>query len=407
MDVSPDFFEWIKVNASVDPAALRLKYAGKEGTIDYSAAITQIECRRRFGRKLADTLASFPQFFFPSTLAGEQASSDKLASYHTSLVPEGMAIVDLTAGLGIDVLHMAQRAASVVAVERNPELVEALRYNAAGLKVSDVVEPTCADCIDFIDECISQHRHFDMAFIDPARRSTDGGRLFALADCNPDVVSLLPKLAQICRMLVIKASPMLDISHTIASMSPRPQIVAAAGTATECKELVIIVVFDAPEAVETMTEAVTMLPEDTDTFSFTIEQERAAKPVPVIPPVKAGDVVCEPFPALMKAGAFKLLAERFGLRGFHDNTRLLFASDAKAGFPGSLWRVEQVMPYSSSIIKRFKSKYPAISIVTRNFGMSADALRGRLGVKEASGNLRLFAVTDAEDRKIMIVANRI
>lgn len=407
MDVSPDFFEWVKVNANVDPAALRLKYAGKEGSIDYSAAITQIECRRRFGRKLADTLASFPQFFFPSTLAGEQASSDKLASYHTSLVPEGMAIVDLTAGLGIDVLHMAQRAASVVAVERNPELVEALRYNAAGLKVSDVVEPTCADCIDFIDECISQHRHFDMAFIDPARRSTDGGRLFALADCNPDVVSLLPKLAQICRMLVIKASPMLDISHTIASMSPRPQIVAAAGTATECKELVIIVVFDAPEAVETMTEAVTMLPEDTDTFSFTIEQERAAKPVPVIPPVKAGDVVCEPFPALMKAGAFKLLAERFGLRGFHDNTRLLFASDAKAGFPGSLWRVEQVMPYSSSIIKRFKSKYPAISIVTRNFGMSADALRGRLGVKEASGNLRLFAVTDAEDRKIMIVANRI
>lgn len=194
MDVSPDFFEWIKVNASVDPAALRLKYAGKEGAIDYSAAITQIECRRRFGRKLADTLASFPQFFFPSTLAGEQASSDKLASYHTSLVPEGMAIVDLTAGLGIDVLHMAQRAASVVAVERNPELVEALRYNAAGLKVSDVVEPICADCIDFIDKCIAQHRHFDMAFIDPARRSMDGGRLFALADCSPDVVSLLPKL---------------------------------------------------------------------------------------------------------------------------------------------------------------------------------------------------------------------
>lgn len=407
MDVSPDFFEWIKVNANVDPAVLRLKYAGKEGTIDYSAAITQIECRRRFGRKLADTLASFPQFFFPSTLAGEQASSDKLASYHTSLVPEGMAIVDLTAGLGIDVLHMAQRASSVVAVERNPELVEALRYNAVGLKVQDVVEPICADCIDFIDECIAQHRHFDMAFIDPARRSTDGGRLFALADCSPDVVSLLPKLAQICRMLVIKASPMLDISHTIASMSPLPQVVSAAGTPTECKELVIITVFDAPKSDETVIEAVTMMSEDTVIFSFTIEQERTAKPVPVIPPVKAGDVVCEPFPALMKAGAFKLLAERFGLRGFHDNTRLLFASDAKAGFPGSLWRVEQVMPYSSSIIKRFKSKYPAISIVTRNFGMSADALRGRLGVKEASGNLRLFAVTDAEDRKIMIVANRI
>lgn len=407
MNVSPVFFEWIKANANIDPVVLRLKYAGKGGGIDYHEAITQIECRRRFGRKLANTLASFPQFFFPSTLAGEQASSDKLASYHTSLVPEGMAIVDLTAGLGIDVLHMAHRAGSAVAVERKQELVEALRYNAAGLKVSDVVEPICADCVDFIDECIAQSRHFDMAFIDPARRSAEGGRLFALADCSPDVVSLLPKLAQICRMLVIKASPMLDISHTIASMSPRPQVVSAAGTPTECKELVIIVVFDAPDPAETMIEAVTMLSEDTDIFSFTIEQERTAMPASVIPAIKAGDVVYEPFPAIMKAGAFKLLAEKFGLRGFYVNTRLLFSSDIKERFPGTLWRVHEVLPYASSVIKRFKSKYPAISVVTRNFGMSADALRGRLGVKEASGDFRLFAITDADDRKIMIVANRI
>jgi len=130
MDISQTLFEWVRANANADPAALRLKYAGKQGSLDFNEAIIQIECRRKFGRKLGDTLSSFADFYFPSVLAGEQSSSDILADYHASLVPEGMTVVDLTSGLGIDVLHMARRASSVVAVERNPALVEALRYNS-------------------------------------------------------------------------------------------------------------------------------------------------------------------------------------------------------------------------------------------------------------------------------------
>lgn len=405
MEVSKDMFDWVEKNIKADPAALRLKYAGKKGDIDYSAAILQIECRRKFGKKLQETLAAFPEFYFPSTLAGEQASSDVLAEYHSSLVPEGLSVVDLTSGLGIDVIHMARRASSVVAVERNRELVDALTYNAKGLAESSVVEPVCSDCVDFIDKCIESGRHFDMAFIDPARRAADGGRLFALTDCSPDVVSLMPKLSKICNMLVIKASPMLDISHTIATLSPRPFSVAAAGTAAECKELVISVLFDGPECESPMIEAVT-LRATSSTFSFTIRQEADADALPVLPAIAVGDVVCEPFPALMKAGAFKVLGRAYGLRGFDANTKLLFGSQFTTGFPGTQWRVVEVLPYASSVIKRFKSKYPAISIVTRNFGMSADALRGRLAVKEAPGNLRLFAVTDASGNKLLIVTER-
>lgn len=248
MDISQTLFEWVRANANADPAALWLKYAGKQGRLDFNEAIIQIECRRKFGRKLGDTLSSFADFYFPSVLAGEQSSSDILADYHASLVPEGMTVVDLTSGLGIDVLHMAKRASSVVAVERTPALVEALRYNSRGLALGDVVTSVCADCIDYIDRCVAEGRRFDMAFIDPARRAADGGRLYALADCSPDVVALLPKISQICNMLVIKASPMLDIAHTAASLQRTPVSIAAAGTAAECKELVITVLFegDAP-----------------------------------------------------------------------------------------------------------------------------------------------------------------
>ena len=108
----------------------------------------------------------------------------------------------------------------------------------------------------------------------------------------------------------------------------------------------------------------------------------------------------------MKAGAFKVLGRAYGVRGFDANTKLLFGSQFTSGFPGTQWRVVEVLPYASSVIKRFKSKYPAISIVTRNFGMSADALRGRLAVKESPGNLRLFAVTDASGNRLLIVTER-
>lgn len=398
------FFDWVRTNSSSEPVALRLKYAGKNDGFDYSEAITQIECRKKFGRKLAQTLASFPDFYFPGTLAGEQASSDLLAEYHQSLVPEGSSVVDLTSGLGIDVLHIARRAASVVAVEQNPILVEALKYNSSGLKLADVVKPVCSACEDFIDKCIADGHTFDMAFIDPARRAEDGSRLFALADCSPDVVTLLPKLAKICHLLVIKASPMLDITHTVLALSPAPVAVAAVGNTTECKELVISIVFDKSEPYTTMLEAVTLrVGSDSSTFAFTSKAEQEAPGAPTSPAIKTGDIVCEPYPSAMKAGAFKLLAATYGLRGFHANTKLLYTSAAPQDFPGSLWSVVEVMPYASKNIKRFKSKYPAISVAARNFGVSADALRLKLGVREAPGDLRLFAITDTFGNKQLIV----
>ena len=198
MDCSDSFFSWVRTNANADPMALRLKYAGKKDSFDYRGAITQIECRRKFGRKLQQTLASFADFYFPSVLSGEQASSDLLAEYHASLVPEGVSVVDFTSGLGIDALHMARRAASVVAVERNPDLNDALRYNAKGLHLEDNIETVCDDCVEFIDACIANGRRFDIGFIDPARRGTDGERLYALSECSGATAQNCPHMPHAC-----------------------------------------------------------------------------------------------------------------------------------------------------------------------------------------------------------------
>ncbi len=395
------YYQWIESHLSDDPAVLRLKFAHRhDDGIDYADAITQIECRRKFGKKLADTLASYPHFRFPSVLAGEQSTSDTLAAWHSSLVPEGIAAADLTAGLGIDVFHIARRASEVTAVEMDVERAQALRDNTEGLRI-DNINVVCGDCRDFIDDCIKDGRHFGAIFIDPARRSDSGGRLFAIADCAPDVTALVGQLSKICSLLIIKASPMLDIAHSIGALSPTPSAAIVLGTPTECKELVLLIDFEAQQPA-TLIEAVTVRGDSADTFAFTAEQERDSTPVEPMKALSPGDYIYEASPALMKAGAHRLVAARYGLKGFHANTRLYASSEPVVGFPGTRYHVVEAMPYASRIIKRFAARYPRINVATRNFGIGADALRAKLRVRDG-GDLRLYGLTDANGEQILVV----
>lgn len=410
MNPTPQFFAWIDSHAKEDPQTLRLRFAGKpspEG-VDIPAAILQIECRRKCARKLAGTLAAAPEFVFPTALSAEQCSSDRLALFHASLLPEGTrTVVDLTAGLGIDAMTIARKGIAVTAIERQPALADALRHNSRALGIEDFTVE-CADCRQWLEDAAGRGLRFDAAFIDPARRGSDGERLFALEACEPDVLDMLPLLAQICRRLIIKASPMLDISHTIAELTPPgPARVIAAGTSTECKELIAVVDFPAADTEPTI-EAATLLDSVTATFAFTPETERLAPAVPDGPGIAPGMYICEPYPATMKCGAHKVLAERFALFGFGANTRLFYSEESPADdFPGEAFKVIDVQDYASRNIKRFAGKYPAISVTARNFGINADQIRKKLGVREGDGHLRLFAVTAASDKRLLIVCERV
>ena len=115
---------------------------------------------------------------------------------------------------------------------------------------------------------------FGTAFIDPARRDANGGRVFSLADCEPDVTAMLPSISKICRRLIVKMSPMLDISHTINALDGCSQIISL-GTATECKELIAVKDFDRKSS-EIEIKGITLLPDGISDFSYTKEEEQGA-----------------------------------------------------------------------------------------------------------------------------------
>lgn len=401
----PSLFDWVRVHSGSDPSSLRLKYGSKKNDgIDYSVAIDQIECRRKFAGKLSETLAAFPDFFFPSVLAGEQASSDLLADYHASLIPEGARVADLTAGLGIDVFHLARKASEVVAVELDNARADALRFNAVGLGCGnvDIVE---GDCRDFVSVAVAEHRFFDVVFIDPARRDNDGRRVFALADCRPDVVEMLPDIAKICKKLIIKASPMLDIAHSADAVGTCLETAVALGTPTDCKELLLVADFE-KSSEEAAVRAVVLSKEGSLTYSFFRSCENAA-PMPAAGrALMAGDYLYEAYPEVMKTGVFKLLASEFGMNIINPNTKLFYSGELNILFPGRAYKVLEVLPYASKVIKRFKKDYPKVCVAVRNFGMSADALRARLGVADG-GSLRLYGFADTSGAKILALTEEV
>ncbi|MDE6166624.1 MAG: methyltransferase domain-containing protein, partial [Muribaculaceae bacterium] len=204
----------MKSRSRKDDAATRiLRAKGNPAELD---RILQDECRRRASRKLAATLSSAPGFRFPTSLSAEQCTADNVAEFHASLIEPGSSVVDLTCGLGIDSFHMARRCLRVVCMDIDSDVSAAIGHNARELGLENI-SAVCGDCREWLEGYAGEP--FDVAFIDPARRADDGSRLYSLTQCKPDVVEMIPLIAAHARRLIIKASPMLDVTTSLAELS--------------------------------------------------------------------------------------------------------------------------------------------------------------------------------------------
>lgn len=393
--MNSDFYDWIEAHKAENPSKLRLKY-GKER----ASEILQIEMRQKHSSKFAETFLRNPHFIFPNSLAAEQSTSDLLALFHSSLVQPDYKVADLTAGLGIDAMAFARRAKSVVAIERNEEVADSLRRNSESLGNIKVIN---GDCRDIVDDWAKSGESFDVVFVDPARRDAAGGRVFALKACEPNILDMLPILAKITPKLIAKVSPMLDITQTIRELEPYTEQVIALGTSTECKELVAICDLRKTVGSEPLIRAVTVGVDFISEFCFTRSEEASATTLFGVP--MAGDYIYDPYPAVMKTAPHKLLGYRFNVVKIGSNTHLWFSKELADDFPGNTFRILEVLPYMSKHIKRYSSRFPKVSVTARNFDISSDALRAKLGVSD--GPLRLFAVNAFDGRKLLITCEKI
>lgn len=403
MEFNDDFFEFIERHAGESPDRLRLKYVGKEPWI--AIAVSHIASQRKAQNKLGGFDNSLrPTIIYPE-IALEQCSSAQTALFHAELLSHkvnkpGATVLDMTCGLGIDTMAFALKGLEVTAVELNPVQAEIACFNFQNRSNITVLN---ADSTEFLANC---GRHFDVIFIDPARRDVSGRRVYGIKDCVPDLTLLLPLIKEKSRFLLAKLSPMLDISEILREL-PGIDELYVVGTKGECKELLIAL--NCEDKGKNDMIDVTIIVRDFDypdsDFRYTLAEERNLCGTSHYAVPKQGDVLMIPSASLMKTNAYNCIAQRYGARQLSNHSHLFVADRPVKDFIGKQYRVDTVIPWSSAEIKRLAKARLEADITVRNFPMTASEIARRLKILPSSNN-RLFATTTCSGEKILIFCTK-
>jgi hypothetical protein len=408
MEFSKEYIDFVAQHAADDPTRLRLRFHGDTRqwvpyAIDNIAALKK---RKKF--KLHDG-RDFTPTVIPFELSAQQATSASIAQFHAELAGDAHTILDMTFGIGMDARFLAMGSnRRILGFDLREELVGAAKVNFADFPNVEVRQ---GDSVEFLKHYNGEK--FDLIFIDPARRGSEGERLYNLHDCQPDLIELLPLIKAKSKRLIAKLSPMLDVTQTLRDLPGIVQLhVVEEGN--ECKELLAVIDFaSGNEAIGTTSAISTamicidrLVSGERRQFAFTQAQE-ATTPLALLNrmPV-AGEFICEPSAATMKAAPFNLLSTKFEAPALHPNSHLYVAPTAPSAFPGNCYEICQAVALTSSNLKQIAKSVDRADIAVRNLkGFTSDVLRKRLKLK-SGGNLRLFATTlatSAGDTPILVL----
>ena len=376
--------QFIRENLNADVPTLALKKA-PVGT-DVSLALRQIAARQILQKKVPQW-AENEDLLFPVHLSIEQCSSETAARYKAGLL-KGQTFADLTGGLGVDSYYISQHFQDADYVEQQAELCDLARHNFAILNADIKVWKETAE--EYLNHCEVK----DCIFIDPARRDEHGRKTVSIADCTPDVAALQEALLQKAEKVLVKLSPMLDISKALEELRHIKEVHVVA-VANECKELDFVLERDYQK--EPQFVCVNLLTDQPE-LHFTQEEERHC-------PIRLADGVLkylyEPNPAVMKAGCFKLLSERFDVSKLHKNSNLYTSEHLISDFPGRIFEVEGWAPYNKKVRQSLLSDVDKASVAVRNFPLSVAELRKTLKVNDGDA-VYLFATTLKGEEKVII-----
>lgn len=195
---------------------------------------------------------------------------------------------------------------------------------------------------------------------------------------------------------------MADLQQT-ESLLPGTVAIHVLSVRNECKELL----FDIRREAAVSTPPVYCVDFTTTgtehSFTFTVEEERN---VPLTLAAQVGTYLYEPNASVLKAGAFKSVAQQYGLEKLHISSHLYTSDILVAGFPGRSFRVEKVFPFSNKVCKSITQEIPQANITVRNFPMSVDDLRKKTKIQEG-GDVYLFATTLSDGGKVLVVCQKV
>ena len=393
MQISPETLLFIEKNRHADFRSLALQ-AKKYPQVDMAMAVVQIA-----GRQIAE--AKVPSWYdtdgllYPKHLSMEQCSSEATALYKAGLV-EGENFVDLTGGFGIDCSFLSRKFKKNDYVERQEELCELAKHNFPLLGLDINVHHS--DGVEYL----KRMQPVDCLFLDPARRDGHGAKTVAISDCEPDVADLENLLVEKAKTVMIKLSPMLDLSLALKNLRYVREV-HIVSVNNECKELLLILQKTSASSKILICCEHIVSAHKHQTFSFTQEQESVSE-CPLSEKVE--NYLYEPNVSILKAGAYRLLTQVYPCKKLHANSHIYTSSHFIENFPGRSFRVEAVSGFGKKELKTFMQGIEKANLTVRNFPSSVVDLRKRLKLKEG-GEDYLFATTLADESKVLIRCKKV
>lgn len=335
------------------------------------------------GKKVAQKKFPFllkEDIIFPPNLNLEQASSQATAKYKAEKL-QGKSFIDLTAGFGIDAYFLSQNFETVTLVEQNRELLEIVENNwktldKKGIFISENLE-------EFL---VKNTAKFDMLYLDPARRDAQKNKKFLLEDLSPNLLEIQDRLQMISNKILIKLSPLIDISYLISVLKNIATIEIIA-VRNEVKELLVIMEKDKTH--HQIQIICTNLESEDASFSFWFEKEKTAASAYSEPL----QYLYVPNNAILKSGAFNSLAERFHVKKLHPNTHLYTSEEKLANFPGRNLKIENI---DSKSIKK-EEKY---NIISKNYPLSPDEIKKKYKILD--GGMQYLIFTQTQKGKVIL-----
>lgn len=380
---------FINKNWSTDIVSVLLKKQLFEG-ISQKELVEQLEAKKKCKHKLPSWFNA-TNIYYPNKLNIEQTSSEQTACYKSKLI-RGKTLLDLTGGFGVDTYYFSKHLDSVFHCEINSELSEIAKHNFEILGQKNII---CVpqDGFQFLK---NTNQKFDWIFIDPSRRNDNKEKVFLLKDCVPNLPKNLPSLFENTINVLVKTSPLLDISQSIKELDFVKEIHIVAIN-NDVKELLYILEYGF--AGNTFVKTINLSHGKEMCFNFMLHEEQYVTTIIG----KPENYLYEPNAAILKSGGFRSVAKANGVKKLHQHSHL-YTSETLVDFPGRRFEIICLLPYSKNTIKGLK--LAKANITTRNFTLSVAELRKKHKIKDG-GDIYLFFATNLDNKPVVIVSKKV
>ncbi|SEV98546.1 Conserved hypothetical protein 95 [Kaistella antarctica] len=362
--------KYINANLTTDLHSLLLKKSPFP-EVSMQEIVQQIK-----GKKVAQK--KFPYLLkegivFPPNLNLEQASSQATAEFKAQSL-KGKSFIDMTSGFGIDAYFLSQNFEEVTLVEQNSDLLKIVKHNWT------ILDREANFINENLENFLKQNgQTYDSVYLDPARRDEHKNKKFLLEDLSPNLLEIQNQLLEISDRIIIKLSPLIDISYLISALKNVVEIHIIA-VRNEVKELLVFVHSKKDKSQTTIT--CINLESEEEFFSFNYEEEKSAESE-FSEPLR---YLYIPNNAVLKSGGFNSISVKFNLKKIHPNSHFYTSDELVEDFPGRVLKVEII---DSKQIRKGEK----FNIISKNYPLTPDEIKKKYKILDGGNDYLIFSQT--------------